>query len=121
MGVRALLVVSLPVSDPERAKAFYTEQLGFELVRDDDSVPGLRWIEVRPPGAEASLTLVTWFESMKPGSLRGMVLGLDDLQQQVDQLATNGVEIEQPLQQQPWGAEAVIRDPDGNQLVLHQA
>jgi uncharacterized glyoxalase superfamily protein PhnB len=75
----------------------------------------------RPPGGEASLTLVTWFESMNPGPQRGMVLGLDALQQQVDLLATNGVEIEQPLQQQPWGAEAVIRDPDGNQLVLHQA
>jgi catechol 2,3-dioxygenase-like lactoylglutathione lyase family enzyme len=45
-----LLVVSIPVSDQDRAKAFYVGTLGFDLVRDDDSVPGLRWIEVTPKG-----------------------------------------------------------------------
>jgi catechol 2,3-dioxygenase-like lactoylglutathione lyase family enzyme len=120
MGVRAVMVVSVPVSDQDRAKAFYVERLGFELVRDD-SVPGLRWVEVRPAGGATSLTLVTWFESMPPGSLQGLVLGLDDLELVCDQLLVDGVGFERPLQQQPWGAEAVIRDPDGNRLVLHQA
>jgi len=59
-------VVSVPVSDPERSKAFYVDQLGFELVRDDDSIPGIRWVQVAPRGSSTSLTLVTWFDTM-PG------------------------------------------------------
>ena len=48
MAVQDVTVVSIPVSDQERAKAFYVDTLGLELVRDDDSVPGIRWIQVAP-------------------------------------------------------------------------
>jgi predicted enzyme related to lactoylglutathione lyase len=121
MAVRHVRVVSVPVSDQERAKEFYVEKLGFELTREDDSVPGIRWVQVTPRGATTALTLVTWFETMPPGSLQGLVLGLDDLEKDCDQLVGSGVEFERPLQEQPWGREAVIRDPDGNRLVLQQA
>jgi catechol 2,3-dioxygenase-like lactoylglutathione lyase family enzyme len=50
MAVEYIAVVSVPVSDQERAKRFYVDTLGFELVRDDTSVPGMRWIQVAPPG-----------------------------------------------------------------------
>jgi catechol 2,3-dioxygenase-like lactoylglutathione lyase family enzyme len=53
-------VVSVPVSDQDRAKTFYVERLGFELLRDDASVPGLRWLQVKPPGGTTSITLVDW-------------------------------------------------------------
>jgi uncharacterized glyoxalase superfamily protein PhnB len=58
---------------------------------------------------------------MPPGSLRGLVLGSTDLQRDCEGLTAHNVEFERPLQEQPWGAEAVIRDPDGNQIVLQQA
>jgi catechol 2,3-dioxygenase-like lactoylglutathione lyase family enzyme len=121
MAVRDVKVISVPVSDQDRAKEFYVEKLGFELTRDDDSVPGIRWVQVTPRGGSVSLTLVTWFETMPAGSLQGLVLGSEDLRSDCDDLAANGVEFDRPLQEQPWGTEAVVRDPDGNRLVLQQA
>ena len=122
MAVRRVSVVSVPVSDQEAAKAFYVDDLGFELVRDDASVPGLRWVEVRPAGDGTSLTLVDWFrDTMPAGSLQGLVLALDDLQASCEELVGKGVEFERALEERPWGLEAVVRDPDGNRLVLQQA
>jgi catechol 2,3-dioxygenase-like lactoylglutathione lyase family enzyme len=121
VALQAVRVVSVPVSDQDRAKEFYVDKLGFELIRDDDSVPGLRWLQVAPRAGGTSLSLVTWFETMPAGSLRGLVLVSDDLERDCDRLAKRGVEFERPLQEQAWGREAVILDPDGNSLVLQQA
>jgi catechol 2,3-dioxygenase-like lactoylglutathione lyase family enzyme len=121
MSVQHVAVVSVPVSDQDRAKKFYAETLGFQLRRDDSSVPGIRWIQVAPPGGGTALTLVTWFETMPAGSLRGLVLASNDLDGDYQRLCDLGVEFEQPPVQQPWAKEAVLRDPDGNQLVLQQA
>ncbi len=121
MAIQEVRVVSVPVSDQERAKEFYVEKLGFDLSREDDSIPGIRWVQVTPKGGATSLTLVTWFETMPPGSLQGLVLGSADLEKDCEELAARGVEFDRPLQQQPWGKEAVVRDSDGNGLVLQQA
>jgi catechol 2,3-dioxygenase-like lactoylglutathione lyase family enzyme len=121
MAIQEVRVVSVPVSDQERAKEFYVEKLGFELSREDDSIPGIRWVQVTPKGGATSLTLVTWFETMPPGSLQGLVLGSADLEKDCEELVAQGVEFDRPLQDQPWGKEAVVRDPDGNRLVLQQA
>ncbi len=120
MAIEEVKVISVPVSDQERAKAFYVEKLGFQLTRDDDSIPGIRWVQVTPQRGTTSVTLVTWFETMPPGSLQGLVLGSNELRSDCDRLAAQGVEFDRPLQQQPWGEEAVIRDPDGNKIVLQQ-
>ena len=87
MALQDVRVVSVPVSDQDRAKEFYVEKLGFELTRDDDSVPGIRWVQVTPKGGATSLTLVTWFESMPAGSLQGLVLISDSLERDCDELA----------------------------------
>lgn len=118
--VSEISVVSVPVSDQERAKAFYVDALGLELLRDESSVPGMRWVQVAPRGATTSLTLVTWFDAMPAGSLRGLVLRVDDLESLCHELRAKGVPLDQEPKREPWGAEAVIRDPDGNRLVLHQ-
>jgi predicted enzyme related to lactoylglutathione lyase len=120
MPVRDVTVVSVPVSDQDRAKNFYTQTLGLTLLRDDDSVPGIRWVQVAPADGGTALTLVTWFDTMPPGSLRGLVLASDDLDRDYQRLQALGAEFEQPPAQQPWAKEAVLRDPDGNQLVLQQ-
>jgi catechol 2,3-dioxygenase-like lactoylglutathione lyase family enzyme len=116
-----VVVVSVPVSDQDRAKAFYVDKLGFELLREDDSVPGLRWIQVAPRGGTTALTLVTWFESMPAGSLQGLVLTSSDLQADYEALVAKGVKFDGPPQRQPWATETVFHDPDGNSLVLQQA
>jgi len=121
MSFTDVRVVSVPVSDQARAKSFYVDTLGMELVRDDDSFPGMRWIQVKPAKSKVSLTLVTWFESMPAGSLRGLVLGSDDLQADYERLTSLGAQFESPPQAQPWATEAVLRDPDGNMIVMQQA
>jgi len=121
MPVTGVTVVSVPVSDQDRAKKFYTQTLGLKLLLDDDSMPGIRWVQVAPPTGGTALTLVTWFGSMPAGSLRGLVLTTDDLDRDCQRLRHLGAEFEQPPVQQPWAREAVLRDPDGNQLVLQQA
>jgi catechol 2,3-dioxygenase-like lactoylglutathione lyase family enzyme len=121
MAIQDVIVVSVPVSDQQRAKAFYVDTLGFELQREDDSIPGIRWVQVAPKGARTALTLVTWFDSMPAGSLQGLVLTSSSLQADYEQLMAKGVQFDGPPQQQPWATEAVLRDPDGNRLVLQQA
>lgn len=118
MAIEDVVVVSVPVSDQERAKSFYVDRLGFELKKDDASVPGIRWILVAPKQARVALTLVTWFETMPPGSLRGLVLRSSDLQSDYETLKARGVEFEGRPERRPWGAEVVFRDPDGNRFVL---
>jgi catechol 2,3-dioxygenase-like lactoylglutathione lyase family enzyme len=121
MPVQDVTVVSVPVSDQDRAKAFYVDTLGFRLIRDDDSVPGIRWVQVAPKAGTTALTLVTWFGTMPAGSLRGLVLACDDLDAEYQRLNAAGVQFDSPPQRQPWATEAVFRDPDGNLLVLQQA
>lgn len=121
MAIKQVTVVSIPVSDQERAKKFYIEKLGLELLGDDSSIPGLRWILVAPKGGNVALTLVTWFESMPAGSLRGLVLVSDDIEKDYKRMQAQGVEFEEPPEQKPWGrTETVLHDPDGNCIVLQQ-
>ena len=68
MTITGVQVLSLPVSDQDRARDFYVDVLGFELLRDAQMQPGLRWVQVAPRGAATSVTLVTWFETMPAGS-----------------------------------------------------
>ena len=71
--IECVRVVSVPVSDQDRAKSFYTDTLGFELRIENVFGDGMRWIEVAPEGSTTSLSLLTWFDTMPPGSLQGLV------------------------------------------------
>ncbi len=81
----------------------------------------MRRVQVAPEGSPVSLTLVTWFDSMPAGSLRGLVLTTHDLSAEHRRLEQRGVRFSQPPKREPWGHEAVFEDPDGNVLVLHEA
>ncbi|MET0135119.1 MAG: VOC family protein [Kibdelosporangium sp.] len=111
-------LLSLPVSDQDRARDFYVDVLGFELVRDNPMGPDRRWVEVGPKGARTTITLVTWFPTMAPGSAKGLVLETDDLDADVAGLTARGVRIPDGIQEQPWGRFATFDDPDGNGIVL---
>ena len=82
--------------------------------------PGMRWVLVAPPGGGAAITLVTWFPSMPPGSVKGTVLATDDLDGDVDRLRGLGLVIGE-IESQPWGRFVTFDDPDGNGLVLQEA
>ena len=74
MALTHVQLLSVPVSDQDRARDFYVNVLGFDLVRDAEMQPGLSLGPGHPPGGQTSLTLVTWFDSMPAGALRGLVL-----------------------------------------------
>jgi catechol 2,3-dioxygenase-like lactoylglutathione lyase family enzyme len=120
MGIRNLQVVSVPVSDQDRAKAFYVDALGFTLRRDDPMGPDQRWVEVAPPHGDTSLTLVTWFPTMPAGSLKGIVLATDNIEADYAELSRRGVAFHGPIQKEFWGTFATFDDPDGNGWVLTQ-
>ena len=120
MGITGVQLLSLPVGDQDLAKAFYVDVLRFELVADESMGPGMRWVQVRPSGAATSITLVTWFDPMAPGSTKGTVLETDDLDGDLVRLRGLGVEIPGEVEAAAWGRYVTFDDPDGNGLVLQE-
>jgi catechol 2,3-dioxygenase-like lactoylglutathione lyase family enzyme len=121
MTLNNLEVVSVPVSDQDQAKRFYAGQLGFTVVMDSAFGEDMRWVMLQPPGSRTRVTLVTWFDTMPAGSLRGTVLGCDDLEQTLGELAARGVTFhEETIQEAPWGRWKTFDDPDGNSWIVQQ-
>jgi catechol 2,3-dioxygenase-like lactoylglutathione lyase family enzyme len=118
MTITGIQLFSQPVSDQDRARDFYTRVLGMSLLADNEMAPGMRWVQVAPPGSATSITLVTWFDSMPAGSAKGTVLETDDLDAEVARLVGLGVVIDGGIQEQPWGRFVTFDDPDGNGIVL---
>jgi catechol 2,3-dioxygenase-like lactoylglutathione lyase family enzyme len=112
-------VVSIPVSDQDKAKAFYRDKLGFTELSDTQMSDGMRWVQLAPPGSSTSVTLVTWFESMPAGSLRGLVLNTSSLDADVEDLKRKHVATS-PIEEQSWARFVTFTDPDGNGLILQQ-
>lgn len=122
MALNNLEFVSVPVSDQERAKRFYADKLGFTVLMDDTFGQGMRWVMLRPPGSGTSITLVTWFGTMPPGSLRGTVLGCDNLEETLGELTARGVTFnEDEIEEAPWGRWKTFDDPDGNGWIVQQS
>jgi catechol 2,3-dioxygenase-like lactoylglutathione lyase family enzyme len=119
MALQSLFIVSVPVTDQDRSKAFYAEKLGFG-VRADNLFGQLRWVQLQPPGGGTSITLVTWFPTMPPGSLRGLVIECDDIQETAAELSRRGVTLNEDIQDAPWGKFTSVDDPDGNGWVIQQ-
>jgi len=120
MPITSLSVISVPVGDPDRARDFYRDVLGFELLAEQEFAPGQRWIQLAPRGAQTSITLTTWFEDFRPGALRGVILDVDDLDAEMARLRDAGLRFDGDVDDTPWGRFAAFRDPDGNRLSLHE-
>ncbi|MGD0852667.1 MAG: VOC family protein [Acidimicrobiales bacterium] len=120
MPITKVEVVSVPVSDPDRAKDFYVNVLGMELLQDMVMDDNMRWIQVRPDGSDASITLVTWFPTMPAGSLKGLVLETPDMETTIAEIAAKGYVIDCDIDEQPWGRFVMFDDPDGNGIVLRE-
>jgi catechol 2,3-dioxygenase-like lactoylglutathione lyase family enzyme len=122
MALSGIEVISVPVTDQDTAKRFYSEALGFTVEMDSTfGDGGMRWVMLRPPDGGTAVTLVTWFGTMVPGSQRGTVLGCDDIDQTAADLKARGVAFhEDGIQEAPWGRWLTFADPDGNAWVLQQ-
>jgi catechol 2,3-dioxygenase-like lactoylglutathione lyase family enzyme len=113
-------VISVPVRNPDVAKTFYTNVLGFEVEIDQDS-PGLRWVMLRHPQAQTAITLTTWFDTMPAGSLRGTVIAVPDIEQAFSELRSKGaLDDEAEIESAPWGRWVTLDDPDGNSWIVQQ-
>jgi catechol 2,3-dioxygenase-like lactoylglutathione lyase family enzyme len=119
MAINSFEIISVPVSDPQRAKVFYRDVLGFELVREQPMGPEMTWIQLAPIGQSVTIALVTWFEQMKPGGLQGVMVNTEDIDAEHALLKSRGLEIDD-IKQEPWGRYAMFSDPDGNGWILRQ-
>jgi predicted enzyme related to lactoylglutathione lyase len=128
--ITQISTVSIFVSDQDRALAFYTEKLGFELILDAPMGQS-RWIQLGPRGAQTSLVLSKPTEDMPSeiyeraraqiGGFASFIFAVDDLQATYEQLSARGVEFPDKPSQQPWGWWATLKDADGNTIGLHQS
>ena len=119
MAIISFEIVSVPVSDQERAKRFYHDVVGFDLVREDPMGPNQKWIQLSPKGCSTTIALVTWFDTMRPGGLQGVMLNVTDIDKDYKELASRGLELTE-IKQEPWGRYSMFNDPDGNGWILRQ-
>jgi predicted enzyme related to lactoylglutathione lyase len=114
-----LELVSVPVSDVDRAKAFYTEQVGFVADHDHQVTDELRFVQLTPPGSACSIALGSGMDQAEPGSVRGLQIVVADVDAARAELAERGVEVSE-VQEFPWGRFVFFSDPDGNSWALQQ-
>ena len=106
-------LVSVPVSDVDRAKRFYTEQAGFNADHDHRVSDELRFVQLTPPGSACSIVLGTGITDAPPGSQPNIQLVVGDVDAARAELVERGVEVGE-VQELPWGRFVFFRDPDGN-------
>ena len=114
-----LELVAVPVSDVDRAKRFYTEQVGFNADHDHRVSDELRFVQLTPPGSACSIALGTGITDARPGSATGLQLVVSDIEAARAQLADGGVEVSE-VQDFPWGRFVFFADPDGNRWAVQQ-
>jgi catechol 2,3-dioxygenase-like lactoylglutathione lyase family enzyme len=108
-----LEVVAVPVSDVDRAKTFYSEQVGFHLDHDHTVNENLRFVQLTPPGSGCSIAIGEGIVDTPPGSLAGLQLVVEDARAARAELVARGVEATE-VEDLPWGSFTYFRDPDGN-------
>jgi catechol 2,3-dioxygenase-like lactoylglutathione lyase family enzyme len=112
-----LELIQVPVSDIDRAKTFYVEKVGFTADHDHQVSDELRFVQLTPPGSACSIALTSGAHEMKPGSIEGLQLVVDDAQASRNELAGRGVDVSD-VQVFPWGSFVFFQDPDGNGWAL---
>jgi catechol 2,3-dioxygenase-like lactoylglutathione lyase family enzyme len=114
-----LELVAVPVSDVDRAKAFYTEKAGFNADHDHQVSEDLRFVQLTPPGSACSIVLGTGVTEAESGSVKGLQLVVNDIELAQSELQGRGVEIGD-IQVFPWGRFLFFNDPDGNRWSVQE-
>ena len=112
-------LVAVPVSDVDRAKRFYTDQVGFNADHDHKISDQLRFVQLTPPGSACSIALGVGVTDAEPGSVTGLQMVVPDIEAAHDHLASRGVEVSD-VQDYPWGRFVFFKDPDGNSWAVQQ-
>jgi len=119
MTVGKILMLHMAVSDMAKAKAFYSDQLGFRVTRDYGQ-GDQHWVSLDAPEGGASLNLTTMHENMKPGTMK-LYLSTPDIEATYKELKTKGVEPTSEITKDGWGTWFGVSDPDGNRWLIVQS
>lgn len=114
-----LELVAVPVSDVDRAKAFYTDQVGFVADHDHRVSDTMRFVQLTPPGSACSIAIGSGIMETAPGSAQGLQLVVPDIEAAHAELAGRGVAVSD-VQDFPWGRFVFFQDPDGNGWAVQQ-
>lgn len=114
-----LELVSVPVTDVDRAKAFYVEQVGFVADHDHTVSDQLRFVQLTPPGSGCSIAIGNGLTDAEPGSVQGLQLVVADADAARQRLLANAVEVGE-VEDFPWGRFVFFADPDGNRWAIQQ-
>ncbi|HEX3963928.1 MAG TPA: VOC family protein [Trebonia sp.] len=112
-------LVAMPVTDVDRAKAFYVDQVGFHPDHDHQVSESLRFVQLTPPGSACSIVMGTGITEMPAGSQKGLQVVVADVETARDELIARGVAASE-VDVQPWGSFVTFSDPDGNTWSLQQ-
>lgn len=128
-----LELIVVPVSDVDRAKAFYLDQAGFELLVDSSAGPDFRVVQLTPPGSACAIAIGTGIGSMAPGSLHGLHLCVSDIESARDELVGRGVEVGETFhfgeagqtpgldpERRSYATFMPFQDPDGNTWLVQE-
>lgn len=113
-----LELVTVPVSDVDRAKDFYVKA-GFNADHDHQVNDHLRFVQLTPPGSACSIAIGTGLTDAKPGSIAGLQMVVDDAAALQRELTQKGIQATEP-EVLPWGTFVYFQDPDGNQWALQE-
>ena len=114
-----LELVAIPVTDVDRAKAFYVDKCGFNADHDVVVNPELRFVQLTPPGSACSICLGVGLTDAEPGSVRGMQMVVADADEAKAFYNERGLDVGD-VQDLPWGRFVYFADPDGNQWAIQQ-
>ncbi|MBV9579046.1 MAG: VOC family protein [Chloroflexi bacterium] len=114
-----LELVIVPVSDVDRARAFYADQVGFHVDHDQTVNADIRFVQLTPPGSACSIAFGRGLTSAAPGSVEGLQVVVADVERAHTELASRGVAVSD-IDDQPWGRFVYFSDPDGNKWALQQ-
>lgn len=114
-----LELVIIPVSDVDRAKAFYTDKVGFNADHDHTVSEEIRFVQLTPPGSACSIALGKGIVDGEPGSVKGLQIVVADIEEAHKELVARGAEVSE-IQDLPWGRFVFFADPDGNKWAVQQ-
>src|ERR1700733_589612 len=113
--MKRIKFVTIPVQDQDRAVAFWTKKVGFQIGTDRPMGPGRRWIELKIPGGQTGIALFTPpGQEERIGTFTGVSFATDDVEKAYAEMVERGVEFVKPPKKEEWGTAAIFKDPDGN-------
>lgn len=117
--LKSIKFIGVPVRDQEKALAFWTKKIGFQVATDQPMGDGRRWIELKIPGAQTGLALFTPpGHENRIGTFQSVSFVVDDVEKTYRHLSERGVEFVAPPKKEQWGTSAIFKDDEGNSFVI---